>query len=43
MITEKPMKTIAAMLLLVIAAGCAQMPICPEVKLTLCPMQEARK
>lgn len=37
------MKTIAAMLLSAIATGCAQMPICPEVKLTLCPMQEVRK
>jgi len=43
MTPEKPMKPIAILALAVLAAGCAQMPICPEIKLALCPAQVVQK
>lgn len=41
--TENSMKFIAAIILLAISPGCAQMPICPEIKLTVCPAQGVQK
>lgn len=40
--SEKPMKAIIIIALAVAAAGCAQFPICPEIKLAMCPAQEGK-
>lgn len=36
-------QSIGYLIILMMLGGCAQMPICPEIKLAMCPSQQVAK